>query len=169
MRVALFIDGAAMFYAQREMGWHIDFKKVYDHFIEGKKLSGAFYFTATPPGYDKEAVSNYRRFKTFLVFTGYMVVDKEVKVIEDEKTQDIKLKGNLDIELVFRMLTSAHGYDEAVLLGGDSDYVPVIEHLRNTGKVIHCIGRREATSLELMNVCNRYTELETLRSTIQRD
>jgi uncharacterized LabA/DUF88 family protein len=30
MRVAIFVDGANMFYAQRDNGWHIDYKKVYD-------------------------------------------------------------------------------------------------------------------------------------------
>jgi hypothetical protein len=29
-------------------------------------------------------------------------------------------------------------YDEAVLLGGDSDFVPVIQHLRTSGKKVTC-------------------------------
>ncbi len=48
-RLALFVDGANMFYAQRENGWWIDWGKVHRYFCGDRILYGAFYFTATPP------------------------------------------------------------------------------------------------------------------------
>ena len=35
-RVAIFVDGANMFYAQRVLGWHLDFARVIDHFTRGR-------------------------------------------------------------------------------------------------------------------------------------
>ena len=169
MRIALFIDGAAMFYAQRENGWFIDYRKVHQYFSTNKQLCGCYYFTATPPASNHQAVDNYRKFKRFLIHTGFHVIDKEVKVINDQRTGQIKLKGNLDIELVFRMLAGINGYDEAVIFGGDSDFLSVVAHLRNLGKVVSCIGRRAATSIELINECDSFTDLSDIRKFIERE
>lgn len=166
--VALFVDGASMFYAQRENKWHIDYQKVYQYFTNNKDVYGAFYFTASPPAGDQEKVRKYRGFKGALIHMGYTVIDKEVKIIKDPNTDQVKLKGNLDIELVFRMLSGADGYNEAILLGGDTDYVPVIEHLRNMGKDVICVGREQMTGLDLINIVNRFIDLNEIRNRIER-
>ena len=167
-RIALFVDGANMFYAQRDQGWRIEFRSAYEHFTAGKEIAGAYYFTATPPAGNIQAVQAYRRFRTALIYIGYSVVDKEVHVITDRQTGQTKLKGNLDIELTFRMLSTADSWDEAVLLGVDVDYVPIITHLQNLGKTITCVGRRQSTSLELINAANRFIDLEDLRRLIEK-
>jgi uncharacterized LabA/DUF88 family protein len=167
-RVALFIDGASMFYAQRENGWQIDYKKVYDHFTDSSEVYGAFYFTATPPAGNPEKVERYRRFRRALIHIGFTVVDKEVKVIKDYATGQTHLKGNLDVELVFRMLAGIEGYDRAVLFGGDADFVPVINHLRNMGKEVICVGRRQTTAIDLINATSDFKDLEQFRHIIEK-
>ena len=166
--VAIFVDAANMFYAQKQQGWYIDWDAVLQHFIAGKQKCGAFYFTATPPASDATAVEKYRRFRTALIYMGYEVIDKEVHVIQDTKANIIKVKGNLDIELVFRMLTSASGWDDGILLGMDLDYIPIINHLRNMGKTITCVGRKQMTSIELINSASQYIELENIRKLIEK-
>ncbi len=167
-RVALFIDGASMFYAQRENGWQIDYKKVYDHFTDSADVYGVFYFTATPPAANPEKVERYRRFRRALIHIGFTVVDKEVKVIKDYATGQTHLKGNLDVELVFRMLAGIDGYDRAVLFGGDADFVPVINHLRNMGKEVICVGRRQTTAIDLINAVSDFKDLEQYRHIIEK-
>jgi uncharacterized LabA/DUF88 family protein len=66
------------------------------------------------------------------------------------------------------MLTSADGWDEGVLIGIDLDYIPIINHLRNVGKTITCVGRRQMTSLNLINAATQFIELESLRKLIER-
>ncbi len=51
-RVALFVDGANMFYAQRQNEWHIDFRLVHQYFMDNREKAGAYYFTASPPAGD---------------------------------------------------------------------------------------------------------------------
>jgi uncharacterized LabA/DUF88 family protein len=166
-RLALFVDGANMFYAQRENGWWIDWEKVYRRFCGDRNLYGAFYFTATPPAGEPERVQKYRGFKKRLQHIGFRVVDKEVKVIQDSSGQ-VKLKGNLDIELVFRMLSGISSYDELILMGGDSDYVPIIDHLVNLGKFVVCVGRRASTAIELINAASKFIDLTDIRQDIER-
>ncbi|MGH9747225.1 MAG: NYN domain-containing protein [Candidatus Acidiferrales bacterium] len=168
-RVALFVDGANMFYAQRENGWFIDFRSVYQMFTDNREKASAYYFTATPHMADPEKVRNYRRFRTALQSMGFSVVDKEVRVISSPNSNVVKVKGNLDIELVFRILTEKDTYDEAVLMGGDSDYIPIVSHLRALGKTVTVVGRRESTSNDLINVANRFVDLNAIRDRIEKE
>ena len=167
-KVAIFVDGANLYYAQKEQGWNIDWQSVLQHFTSGKQKCGAFYFTATPAASDTIAVTKYRKFRTALIYMGWEVIDKEVHIIKDRATGETIKKGNLDIELVFRMLTSATGWDDGVLVGMDLDYIPIITHLRNLGKNIAVVGRREMTSLELINAATQYIELNEIRRLIER-
>jgi uncharacterized LabA/DUF88 family protein len=167
-RVALFVDGANMFYAQKDNGWHIDWRLVYHFFTDNKEKAAAYYFTATPPVGDSDNLTKYRRFRTALISMGYNVVDKEVKIIRNADSVIVKTKGNLDIELVFRMLTTVSSYDEVVLMGGDSDYIPIIDHLRALGKTVIVVGRRFSVSTDLINAANKYVELEAIRSRIEK-
>lgn len=168
-RVALFVDGANMFYAQRDNGWFIDFRSVYQMFTDNREKASAYYFTATPHVGDPEKVRAYRRFRTALQSIGFSVVDKEVRVISTPSAGVVKLKGNLDIELVFRILTEKDTYDEVVLMGGDSDYIPIVSHLRAIGKTVTIVGRRESVSNDLINVANRFVDLNAIRDRVERE
>lgn len=167
-RLALFVDGSGMFYAQRDNGWHLDYKRVLEYFADNRELCGAFYFTATPASGDPERIEKYRRFRRALIGIGYSVVDKEVRAIRDRETGQVRLKGNLDIELVFRILTTTDRWEEIILMGGDSDFVPVLEHLRNLGKAVTIVGRRESTALEVINVANRFIDLNDIRPRVEK-
>ncbi|TET92970.1 NYN domain-containing protein [Candidatus Aerophobetes bacterium] len=167
-RVTIFVDGASMFYAQRDNKWHIDYKRVYQYFARGKELAGAYYFTGTPHFEDTERIRAYRMFKKALIYIGYTVIDKEVKVIIDRQTKEKIIKGNLDVEITLHMITSMDSYDEAVLLGGDSDFVPVIQHLRTDGKKVICVGRKQSTALELLNATNLFIDLNQIRDKIEK-
>ena len=165
-RVALFVDGAAMFYAQRDNDWHLDYRSVFHYFMDNREKSGAWYFTAKPQAAEAEALEKYMKFKHALTRIGYSVKDKDVRVLYDKNTGQIRLKGNLDIELVFRMLSSIGSYDTAVLMGGDSDYIPLIEHLVNNGKKVIIVGRRESTATDLINAANQFIDLNEIRDRI---
>jgi len=167
-RVALFVDGANMFYAQRDNHWHIDYRLVQQYFFNNREKAAAYYFTASPSAGDQARVDKYRRFKTALIHLGYSVVDKEVKIIADPSSDQVKIKGNLDIELVFKMVVESAAYDEVVLMGGDADYVPIVNHLRNLGKTVVVVGRRQSTSMELINAATKYIDLNTIRDQIEK-
>ena len=167
-RVALFVDGAAMFYAQRDNGWHMDYRNILHYFADNRDLAGAYYFTATPPVANTDALEKYRKFRHALTMMGYSVKDKEVKVLYDKNTGQARLKGNLDIELVFRLLSSLNTYDLAVLLGGDSDYVPIIEHLINNGRRVIVVGRRQSTAADVINAASQFIDLNEIRDRVSK-
>jgi len=136
--------------------------------MDNREKTGAYYFTASPSAGDPQKIDKYRRFRTALISMGFSVVDKEVKILTDPISGVVKVKGNLDIELVFRMLTSMNSYDEVVLMGGDSDYIPIINHLRNSGKTVVVVGRKGSVSMDLISSANRFIDLNDIRSRIEK-
>lgn len=167
-RVALFVDGANMFYAQRDQKWHIDYRLVYQLVMDNREKAGAYYFVASPSPSNNEKLISYRKFRTALINMGYQVVDKEVRVMTDPITKVQTLKGNLDIDMVFAILTSMNLYDEAVLMGGDSDFIPIIRHLRNSGKSVTVYGRRASTATDVINAASKFIDLEDIRKRIEK-
>ena len=128
----------------------------------------AYYFTGSPHFEDTDRIRAFRGFKRFLIHTGYTVIDKEVKITIDEKTREKIYKANLDVDITFHMLVNMGNFGEMVLLGGNSDFVPIIQHLRNHGKTVICVGRRRSTALELINAANVFIDLNNIRKEIEK-
>jgi len=168
-RVAIFVDGANMFYAQKDNNWRIEYKKVFQYFTDNRDLAFAYYFSATPPVHKTDRLEKYRGFRQALIHIGYTVIDKEVRVIQDKESGLVKLKGNLDIDMAFKMLSGTHHYDEAVVLGGDSDFIPIIQYLINLGKTVICVGRKESTALDLINAATKFISLNDIRGRIEKN
>ncbi|MBA7716231.1 hypothetical protein ES703_125299 [subsurface metagenome] len=167
MRVAIFVDAANMFKAQQRMKWHIDYKKILQYFAKGKDLTEHFFFTGTPYFKEPEKIGAYRRYRKFLIHAGYTVVEKETKEVRDRDTGKRKRISDLDVHIVMYMMNYANRYDELVLLSGDTDFVPVLEHLRNTGKEITCVAE-EPGALDLRNVSDRFVGLNSIRKKIEK-
>ncbi|MBI4771147.1 MAG: NYN domain-containing protein [Chloroflexi bacterium] len=168
--MAVFVDGANMFYAQREARWHIDFRRTLDHFAfsRGYDLFSAFYFTGAPPVDEPEEVRKYRRFRNALINIGYKVIDKEVKTISDRESGLIIQKANLDVEITMYALLTVNNYDEAVFMSGDSDFAPLYSHLRATGKSVVCAARRQSAPIEVVNAVTRFVDLDSIRQAIEK-
>lgn len=167
MKVAIFVDASNMFMAQKRMKWHIDYKKVREHFSRGKELTGLFFFTSTPYFADPQKVEGYRKFRASLILSDYEVVAKEVREITDRKTGKKRRKCNLDVEIALYMLIHADRYDELVLLSGDSDFVAVLQYLKNNRKKITCVAK-EPVTLDFINVSDRFVDLDDVRNQIEK-
>ncbi|MFO8060412.1 MAG: NYN domain-containing protein [Bacillota bacterium] len=162
-RVSIFIDGANMTYAQKKLGWQIDFQKTVEYFSAGKNLINAFYYAREPQDIDE------KRFYGFLTWTGYTVRTKPVKVWTDPSTSESSYKCNLDIEMVVDMFNTSSLYDAAIIFTGDGDFGRAVELLRSKGKRIIACSTQDMISYELANAVDKYVDLNRLRQHIERD
>lgn len=163
-RVAIFVDGANMFYAQRSLGWFIDWKALLHRLIQERTLYNAFYYTAVNP-----KRPNDEGFYRYLTHVGYTVRRKALKRIHDPEGGQYIEKANLDIEMVVDMFNTIPLYDEAVLCTGDSDFERAIELLRSKGKVITVLSTLHHISLELRNAADRYVDVAEWRPWVERE
>lgn len=115
-------------------------------------------------------------FLRFLNRSGYNVIKKPVKVYKDYLTGELLVKADLDIEIVIDMLKLTPHIDEAVLVSGDGDFIPVIQEVQSRGvrvivlttlsKIAQANGYK--ASEELIDAADEFIELESLKSSISR-
>jgi uncharacterized LabA/DUF88 family protein len=166
-RVSIFVDGANMYYAQKKLGWYIDFRKVLQYFGRdaGNVISEAYYYT----GADTQSKNRDNAFHEYLMYSGYTVRTKAIKQMIDDTTGEIVEKANLDIELVIDMFNTVGLYETCILMSGDSDFERALEMVRSKGKRIAVVAHPEMTARELRNVAGRnYFDLRDLERFIAR-
>ena len=71
-------------------------------------------------------------------------------------------KNSSDIRLVIDAIDLQHtsDVDTFVIVSSDSDFVPLVMHLRAAGKSVMAAGRRDTTPLTLVKSCDRYIYLD---------
>ena len=166
-QVSLFVDGANMYYAQKRLGWFIDFRRVLQFFGRDAEsvIGEAYYYT----GADTQAKQRDNSFHEYLMFSGYTVRTKAIKQMIDDSTGELVEKANLDIELVIDMFNTVQLFDTCILMSGDSDFERALELVRSKGKRIAVVSHPDMTSRELRNVAGRnFYDLRELESQIAR-
>lgn len=166
-RVAAFIDGWNFARATQGMGLEVDFRRLLDYIRSQGRLLRAFYYI----GRDAENPSQ-QGFVTWLSRNGYQVVEKPVKVYEDDVTGVQRRKADFDIQIAVDALTLADRIDKAILFTGDGDFVPLVRALGMKGvrtQVVTTLtdvnGRASA---ELVDAADEFVELADLRRLIER-
>jgi len=71
----------------------------------------------------------YKRLERF----GYRLFLKPVKLYEQEDGTT-KRKANCDVDMAFYLMKEKEGFDRAIILSGDGDFLPVLKHLRDADK-----------------------------------
>lgn len=164
-RVAVFVDGANMFYAQKKARFFIDYARVVELVKKDGVLYKPFFYigSTVPPEARAEKFLNYLIYRC-----GFTVREKKVKTIVEEDTGNIVKKCNLDIEIAIDMFNTIDNYDLAYLFSGDGDFERVVELLRTRGKRVFVVASRFMLARELANAADRVIYLEDLQEAICR-
>jgi uncharacterized LabA/DUF88 family protein len=156
-----------MYYAQKRLGWFIDYRKVLAFFGReaGDTVSEAYYYT----GADMQSKGRDGAFHEYLMYSGYTVRTQAIKQIVDDVSGEIVEKANLDIELVIDMFNTIDLYDSCVLMSGDGDFERALEVVRSRGKRIAIAAYPDMTAREMRNVAGRnYYDLRELERHVAR-
>ncbi len=166
-RVAVYIDGANAYFAQKEaLNWWIDWPSFLQWAKEGRELVSARWYQS----YRNYPEPEQERFLHHLTLVGFAVRKKILKSIYDRDTGQTSLKGNLNVELVIDALTEAPHYDTVILVTGDSDFVPLVEALRVRGKRVIVAATQQNVAVELRQAVGvNYVDLRDLRDRIESD
>lgn len=157
-RIAIFIDGANLFYAASQLGIEIDYTKLLTHLTVGGRLLHAFFYTGFVPENEKQ-----HKFLHWMQRSGFRVITKAVT-----QSVDGSRKANLDVEIAVDMMRLAEYFDTAILVSGDGDFAYVVNTLSYLGVRVEVVGLRSMTSDQLINVADCYTDLGAIAQEIQR-
>ena len=158
-RTALFIDGANLYSASRNLGFDVDYRNLLEFFRSRTNVVRAYYYSAL---LDTEEYSPLRPLTDWLAYNGYSLVTKTAREFTDA-TGRRRIKGNMDVELAVDMLELAPHLDHAVLFSGDSDFRRLVEAVQRGGvrvTVVSSVRTQPAMAAdELRRQADQFVEL----------
>ncbi|HXK32029.1 MAG: hypothetical protein A2Z68_01185 [Candidatus Nealsonbacteria bacterium RBG_13_38_11] len=170
-KAKVYIDGANMFYAQKKLGWNINWNKTKGYLENYKEVIEWRYYVGTKT--DDEKMQKYLR---YLNAVGFYVFTKSLKKIKIEKGEDsFKIynknhiyKANFDVEITADILLDKTKTDEIIIFSGDSDFQYLCKKLKDIGKKIIIYSSRKTVSWELKLEASEVFYLEDLIDAIKR-
>ena len=170
-RTCLFIDGANLYSASRNLGFDVDYRNLLAYFRRQTNVVRAYYYSAL---LDTEEYSPLKPLTDWLAYNGYTLVTKTAREFTDAMGRR-RVKGNMDVELAVDMLELAPRIDHAVLFSGDSDFRRLVEAVQRQGVRVTVISsvrtappmaadelRRQAdVFLELAEIAPEFTRRQT--------
>ena len=157
-RVAIFIDGSNLFYAALQLGVEIDYSKLLYRITAGARLLRAFFYTGVDRTNEKQ-----QGFLLWMRRNGYRVVAKDLVQLPDGSK-----KANLDVEIAVDLMALVGSYDTAVLVSGDGDLAYAVDAVSYRGARVEVVSLRSMTSDSLINVADRYIDLQQIRDDVQK-
>ncbi|HDS30193.1 MAG TPA: NYN domain-containing protein [Firmicutes bacterium] len=149
-RCAILVDVQNMFYsAKHQFGGKINF----DHLLEAtsrrRKIVRAIAYAVKTPEIDQE------KFVKLLYELGFEVKMKDLKVRADGTA-----KGDWDMGIAIDAISLVDRVDCMVLVSGDGDYVPLVEHLKARGCRVEVYSFKVNTATELINAATEFFPMD---------
>ena len=167
-RLALFIDGAHLYAASRNLGFDVDYKNLLGFFRRQARLVRAAYYTAL---LENDEYSPLRPLVDWLGYNGYAVVTKPAREFTDSAGRR-RVKGNIEIEMAVDVMMLAPRLDHAVLVTGDGDLRRMVESVQQQGvrvSVLSTIRTQPGmVADELRRQADQFIDLADLATDITR-
>jgi uncharacterized LabA/DUF88 family protein len=158
-RIAIFIDGSNLFYAALQLGIEIDYSKLLFRLTGGSRLLRSFFYTGVDRTNEKQ-----QGFLLWMRRNGYRVIAKDLVQLPDGSK-----KANLDVEIAVDMMALVGAYDTAILVSGDGDLAYAVDAVSYRGARVEVVSLRSMTSDSLINVADRYIDLDQIKEDIQKN
>ena len=111
-----------------------------------------------------QRVKFYKKLQDF----GYNLVLKPVKEYRNPDGSR-RRKANSDLDMTLYMIKDINKYDEALILSGDGDFLPVLKYLKHNKKKVTILARGPRTAREIKQFAgSNFRDFGTLRSLIER-
>ena len=149
-RLALFIDGANLHAAAKNLGFDIDFKRLLEEFRKRGLLIRAYYYTTLVEDQDYSPI---RPLVDWLDYNGFTLVTKPAKEYTDREGRK-RYRGDMDIELAVDMLELAPKADHMVLFSGDSDFAHLVAAVQRKGVRVTVVSTLKSQAEHMMERVN---------------
>jgi uncharacterized LabA/DUF88 family protein len=133
--------------------FRLDLYSLAVHLVGSRELVAAYVFdTRKPFGED----DNSARFHDRLRYLGFRVIARESfdPIRKEQKEVDVAMA----CEMVVHALRD--GYDIAIVVSGDQDFVPAIQHVQAAGKRVEVAAFGVSVGKTLMKAADRFHDLD---------
>lgn len=156
-RTYAFIDSNNLHLGIKEQGWKLDFARFRAYLKEKYRTEKAFLFI----GY----IPDNQKLYTFLQKAGYILIFKPV--LEIKKDKKVKIKGNVDAELVLHTMIEYKNYDKAIIVSGDGDFYCLVEYLSDHNKLAKIIVPNKRYSSLLRKFASFIVNIDLLKEKLR--
>ena len=131
-----FIDGQNLYLAIQQLGWKLDYKRFRVYLKEKYNVGKAYMFMGFMP--ENQELYN------FLQTVGFILIFKPI-ITSDQG----KVKGNCDAELVLQTMIDFFDYKQALIVTGDGDFYCLVKYLDGKNKLLRVLApsNRNCSSL----------------------
>jgi uncharacterized LabA/DUF88 family protein len=155
-----FIDSQNLNLGVKSQGWTIDWRK-FRQYLRGKyDVTKAYLFIGQVAGNE----SLYAKLQE----EGFILIFKPT--LEYHSHGKVKVKGNVDAELVLHSMIQYKNYDKAITVSGDGDFHCLIEYLADKRKLLKVLvpTRHYSALLRKFNTDHYIMRIDLLRSSLEQ-
>ncbi len=167
-KIAIFIDGANFYSTAKSLDFDIDYKKLLAYFGARGRLIKAYYFTALR---ENDDFSPLRPLLDWLDYNGFHIITKKAKTFTDRDGRT-RIKGDMDVEIVVKMLELAPHVDHILLFSGDGDFRAAVEAIQKLGVRVSVVSSLMVTppllADELRRQADAFIEIDDLDREVGR-
>jgi len=148
-RVGVFVDVPNLVYAARYLNRWIDFGRLLERLLNGRRLIRAHAYSPTDPDPSAD-----QQFLTPVKAQGYRLTTKNYRTFASGAK-----KADMDLDLCMDVvrLVVAKAVECIVLCSGDGDFLPLLDFCADNGVRVEVASFVEATSDELRQACDAST------------
>ena len=150
-RVGVFVDVQNMYYSARALyNSRVNFKEILKEAVNGRKLVRAICYGVRAGEKDEE------NFFKALDGIGFEVKLKDLQIFYGGNK-----KADWDVGLAIDAIELAPKLDVVILVSGDGDYIPLVEHLKRAlGCKVEVMAFGRSCSGKLKEACDQFADLE---------
>jgi len=150
-RVGVFVDVQNMYYSARALyNSRVNFKEILKEAVKGRKLVRAIAYAVKAGEKEEEGFHNA------LSAIGFEVKLKELQIFYGGNK-----KADWDVGLAIDAIELAPKLDVVVLVSGDGDYLPLVEHLRRAlGCKVEVLAFGRSCSGKLKEIADEFYDLD---------
>ncbi len=151
-RIGVFVDVQNLYYSARFVyNSHVNFKSILNDVVKNRTLIRALAYVIKTEDIKKE------KFFEALGYMGFEVRAKDLQIFYGGAK-----KGDWDIGIAMDAIELAPRLDTIVLVSGDGDFVPLIEHLKRAlGCRVEVAAFGKSTSAKLIDAADNFLDLDS--------
>ena len=161
-KVAIFIDAANIELSAKDLGFQVDYRRLYKWLSRECNLKFIGFFTVR---FDNK---KHDAFLTVLKKCGYKLTTKPLKLIKNRRDGSHLRKANFDVEIAVESMKRIDSFETFVLFSGDSDFDYLIKELKKHGKKAIVVSLKYHVAKELVESSDFYLDLRKIKKEIQR-
>jgi len=150
-RVGIFVDVQNLYYSARFLyDAKVNFSELIKQAVSGRTLIRAIAYVVRTEDITKEA------FFDALQKIGFEVRAKDLQVFAGGAK-----KGDWDVGIAMDAIETAHKLDTVVLVSGDGDFAPLVEHLRRAlGCRVEAMAFGRSASRQLKDAADEFIDMD---------